>query len=368
MKLKKLVFGMSSFVTLAIAPYCGIADQIEMVYTMSNATNGNKVLAFNRQPDGKLVSAGAFATGGVGTGGSLGNQSAVVLDPSDRWLLVANAGDGTISSFRVLEDKLELVDRKSSGGFSPVSLTVFGTLVYVVNEGDPEDPRTVDNISGFRLNGDGTLKPIPRSKQPLSGEATDPAQISFNSEGTVLLVTEKATNTITTYTLNSDDTPSAPISRSSAVPTPFGFEFGDRDVVYISEANTGGPGVVASYRVNRDTGEVSSAIDVLDTENATCWAVLSNDQTLGYATNTGSASVSLFKVNFDGTMEPLSEQPTITTGEGPLDLVLTQDGQYLYTLDSGDDTISAFRVGNNGQLSPLNTVSVPDGANGLAAR
>lgn len=352
--------------TLVQAP---TAHAVEKVYTMSNAAAGNKVLVFARDPGGNLAAVSAFATGGTGTGGSLGNQSAVVLDPSDRWLFVVNAGSGSISSFRVLDSGLRRVDTEPSGGFRPISLTVFGTWVYVLNAGNAGDPNSADNITGFRLNANGTLAPIPGATQPLSARITAPAQISFNTAGTVLLVTEKATNTITTYTVNANGMPSAPITRPSAVPTPFGFQFGDRDLVFISEANGGGPGSVVSYRVHRDTGVVSNAVDVFSAANATCWVALSNDQTVGYATNTGSASISLFTINFRGTMDPLlSGGQTVSTGDGPLDLVLTQNGRFLYTLDSADDTISAFRVQANGGLVSLGTVPVPDGSNGLAAR
>ena len=343
---------------------------ISQVYTMSNSEAGNEVLVFNRGNNGNLKPAGTFATNGLGTGGSLGNQGGMVLDPSRRWLFVVNAGNSTISSFRVLEEGVELVDHVPSGGFLPVSLTVFGTLVYVVNEGDPLDPdNSPDNITGFRFNLDGTLTPIPDSTQPLSDALTDPAQIGFNVEGTVLLITEKATNMLTTYTVNENGTPGTFNTRPSAVPTPFGFSFGDRDTVFITEANQGGAGVAASYRVNRETGVVSGpAVSLLDAENATCWVVISNDGTVGYATNTGSASVSTFNINFDGTMEPFSRRFNVRTGEGPLDLVLTRDGENLYTLNSGDNEIRTFSVRNDQSLNRRRTVSVPAGANGLAVR
>ena len=128
----------------------------------------------------------------------------------------------------------------------------------------------------------------------------------------------------------------------------------------VSSPHTG-----STRKAARSRGQLIS----LDTENATCWAVLSNDQTIGYATNTGSASISPFQISFDGSMEPLSSNDSsVRTGEGPLDLVLTQDGENLYTLDSADDSISAFRVGRDGGLERGESIAVPDGANGLAAR
>jgi 6-phosphogluconolactonase len=152
----------------------------------------------------------------------------------------------------------------------------------------------------------------PGATRPLSAAETDPAQIGFNKEGTVLLVTENATSRLTTYTVNPDGIPNAPQSRPAALPTPFGFQFGDRHVVFVSQANPGNPGAVSSYLVNPETGEVSTAIDTLTAENAACWVALSSDQTVGYTTNTGSASISLFRIRFDGALDPffLRERPS----------------------------------------------------------
>lgn len=369
MSWKCITSGVCAGVALISAAPFASAKQIEAVYTMSNQVAGNEVLVFHRRPNGNLESAGAFATGGNGTGGGLGNQGAVVLDPSDRWLFVVNAGSSSVSSFAVLEDGLQLVDTEPSGGFRPISLTVFGARLYVLNAGDPNDTNVNDNVTGFHINQDGTLTPIPNSTQPLSANETGPAQISMNKEGTVLVVTEKATNSITTYTVDSDGIPSSPITRASMIPTPFGFQFGDRGLVYISEANGGGQSAVVSYHVNPETGVVSDAVDVFSAQNAACWVALSPDQTVGYTTNTASDTISLFTINFDGSMDSLlASGRTVRAGDGPIDLVLTQDGRNLYTLNAGDDTITAFHIQPTGSLSRLQTIDVPDGANGLAAR
>src|SRR6266404_2861975 len=49
------------------------------VYTLSNASSGNSVLIFNRGANGELTSGATLATGGLGTGGGLGSQGALVL-------------------------------------------------------------------------------------------------------------------------------------------------------------------------------------------------------------------------------------------------------------------------------------------------
>lgn len=349
-----------------------------VVYTASNETHGNRVIAFDISEDSdNLVEIGSFQTGGIGTGTPLGNQSALITDASDRWMFVTNSGDGTVTSFRVQENGLRLVNRINSRGHSPISVTVFGTLVYVLNEGsgldyDPPHIR-YDNISGFRFNFAGRLEFINGSVRILDRtQLTSPAQIGFNKSGTVLLITEKATNTLTTYVIGSTGTASTkPLKRPSAVPTPFGFEFGDRDYVFITEANGGGPGVTASYRVDRRTGEVSSLVDLIKQGDATCWTVLSSDQTIGYSVNTGSGSVSLYRINFDGTIDPFFRNRPfrmIDTGTGPRDAVLTQNNQSLITLNNGDGEIRAFRVRRNGSLARRDALPVPASVTGLIAR
>jgi 6-phosphogluconolactonase (cycloisomerase 2 family) len=370
MELRKMLVGVGTALTLSLG--FGPVAQAD-VYTMSNEVASNQVIAFDILPDGNLVEIGRFDTGGTGTGAVLGNQNALTTDASDRWLFVVNPGDGSLTSFRLQPDGLEFVNRVPSGGFRPISVTVFGTLVYVVNEGDPDDPvKYPDNISGFRFGPGGVLEAIPNSTRPLSADLTAPAQIGFNKSGTVLLITEKATNTLTTYVMQPDDTPAlTPVTRNSAVPTPFGFEFGDRDFVFITEANNGGTGVVAVYRVARDTGVVSNLVDMLELGGAACWTVLSNDQTIGYATNTAGGTVSLYRINFDGTLDPFfagNPHLQIQTGAGPRDAVLTQNNHFFYTLNPPDGEIRAFRVTRSGNIRRLGTVAIPISASGLMAR
>ena len=356
-----------------VSPPAADAD----VYTLSNELAKNDVIVFDIRPNGNLEEIGRFDTGGTGTGASLGNQSALTTDAADRWLFTVNPGSSDVTSFRLQPDGLEFVNKISSGGYRPISVTVFGTLVYVLNEGsgDSNDPPEIqyDTISGLRFNPGGILSAIPNSTRIIDNtQLTSPAQVGFNKSGTVLLVTERATNMLTTYVMQPDDTPAAnPVKRNSAVPTPFGFEFGDRDYVFITEANGGGQGVIAVYRVDRGTGEVSNLVDIIDAGNATCWTVLSNDQTVGYATNTASGTVSLYRINFDGTLEPFfagSPDRQIPTGAGPRDAILTQDNRFFYTLNNPDGEIRAFAVTRSGSLSRRGTVAVPTSVTGLEAR
>ena len=106
--------------------------RVGAVYTMTNAAGSNEVVVFSRAVDGTLTPAGSFPTGGQGAGASLGTQGALRL-VQNRLLLVSNAGTDDISVFAVKSTDLQLINRIAYGGTRPVSLTVHGRLLYVLN-------------------------------------------------------------------------------------------------------------------------------------------------------------------------------------------------------------------------------------------
>jgi len=341
------------------------------VYTMDNATGGNNVLVFNRSADGSLTPAGSFSTTGLGTGTGLGNQGAVVLSRNGKFLFVVNPGSDEISVFNVRPNGLILRDKISSGGRRPISVTVHGNLVYVLNAGGSVGDS--DNIAGFTIECKGNLVPIPGSTRPLSSGSTDPAQIEFNRDGSVLVVTEKATNILSTYTVDDDGMASAPNSQTSVGTTPFGFAFGKRDQLFVSEAFGGAPdaSAVSSYDLSEDGNLQVISPSVGTNETAACWVVITKNGRFAYVTNTGSATVSGYQINEDGTIALLdADGITATTGAGPIDMALSRNSRFLYTLNSGSNTISLFEVNNDGSLTSLgpDLTGLPAGANGLAAR
>src|SRR5947209_15705137 len=105
------------------------------VYTLMNLTSGNAVAVFARAADGTLSAAGSVATGGTGTGAGLGSQGALALSDDGRWLFAVNAGSNDVSVFDVGPVGLALASRTASGGTLPISLTVHGHVLYVLNAG-----------------------------------------------------------------------------------------------------------------------------------------------------------------------------------------------------------------------------------------
>jgi 6-phosphogluconolactonase (cycloisomerase 2 family) len=337
-------------------------DSPGAVYTMTNSASGNEVLVFDRSADGSLSPAGAFVTGGFGTGVGLGNQGAVLLTSDYQWLYVVNAGSNTISVFKVKPGALELMGSVDSGGMQPVSLTVHGDLLYVLNAGGAAGD--VDNIAGFIIEPDGMLQPLAGSTQPLSADDTSPAQIGFSTDGNVLVVAEKGTSIIDTYVVDNDGLAGPPNVFPSAGTVPFGFSFSKRNRLYVSEAGTSS---ASSYQVYPDGNlEVISAV-VPNFQAGVCWLVIVKNGRYAYTTNAGTGTISVFDINRDGA---ISYGVSADAIGGVIDGALSNNSRYLYALSSGAQRIFGFQVGSDGQLTYVQDIDLPvdvTSANGLAA-
>ena len=344
------------------------SNSVGQVYTMSNATTGNAVLAYNRATDGSLTPAGTYSTNGLGTGGGLGNQGGIQLDASGKTLLVVDAGSNEISSFRVNGDgSLTFADKVASGGVMPISVTISDDLVYVLNAGG------TGNISGFTLAADGDLAPLAGSTRPLSTSASGPAQVSFDPSGTKLVVTEKNTNRISSYSVDANGIAHGPTVTPASGVTPFGFAFTNSGTLVVSEAFGGAANAsaVSSYAPAGNNWSVISA-SVPTTETAACWIAITNSGRFAYTTNAGSGTITGYAIH-EGALTRLDADGvtgSIGAASAPTEMALSRDSKFLYAFSGGMRRIAAFAIGADGSLSALPDWAggLPNGANGLAAR
>jgi 6-phosphogluconolactonase (cycloisomerase 2 family) len=367
---------------VSAVPVWAQQEIVGAVYTMTNDPQGNAVLVFNRAADGSLTAGGSFATGGLGTGGrepdfGLANAGALALSHDRRLLFVVNPDSDDLSVFAVLKEGLQLLDRVSSGGQQPISVTVHRHLVYVLNAGG--NVGGSDNISGFVVRRD-RLSPLSDSTRPLSAAVTSPAQIRFSPDGKVLVVTEKATNVIDTYTVGQDGRPTGPHVTQADAQTPFGFEFNRRNQLFISDDFNDAPdsGALSSYLVADDGSLrlVSSVVLAEPPVTGACWVVVSPNGHFVYVANTVSSTISLYRINTqDGSVTFVRSFPSVT---GPTDLDFSRNGRFLYVLvpnqfdpvEQAKPGINVFRANpRDGSLMPLPGVSgLPLSVDGLVVR
>jgi 6-phosphogluconolactonase (cycloisomerase 2 family) len=339
------------------------ADGDGRVFTLSNDPGGNRVLVFDRRPDGTLVPAGSVATGGAGTGTGLGSQGALVLSEGGRLLVTVNPGSNDVSLFAVRRDGLRLLDTESSGGTMPVSVTVHDDLVYVLNGGD-------NTISGLEIE-DHALEPVAGSTRGLVHSSAVAPQIGFTPDGDQLIVTEKTTDTIDVFNVNEHGTTSAPRANASNGPTPFGFAFDKRGHLLVSNAAGGAPDAssLTIYSVRNNGQLVTLDGPVANTESAACWVAVAKNGRYVYTTNTGSGSISGYRIGHDANLTLLdADGVTATTGAGPIDLDFSGNGRFLYTLSGGSHSITIDRIRADGGLDSVGTVTgLPIAAVGIAA-
>src|SRR5262249_6306086 len=195
---------------------------------------------------------------------------------------------------------------------------------------------------------------------------------AFSPAGSVLVVTEKETNRLDTFTLNDDGIAQAGVSFPSNGITPFGFAFGHDDVAIVSDAFGGAAGASAlsSYEV-QENGNLLPVTGALgDTQTAACWVVVPQDGRFAFTSNTGSGTISSYSLLQVVGLPWLTAVAASTgIGSAPLDMAVRENSRFLYVLNSGNGTVSGFRVESDGALTPVTSAGLlPAGAIGLAAR
>jgi 6-phosphogluconolactonase len=345
-------------------------QRIGTIYTASNATTGNQILAFDQLRNGTLRAVATVATGGTGSGGGLGNQSGITLSPDRRLMFVVNAGSNEISVFKFDDRQPKLLSKVSSGGIRPVSVSLRGNRLYVLNAGS-------DDVVGFNVGEWGQLNALPNSRRALSGTATGPAQVQFSPDGRFVVVTEKATNLISTFPVRLGGYLGDRVSNPSSANTPFGFSFDRRGDLLVSEAAGGPPNIssVSSYKLLNDGRLKVLTASAKTNQLAACWVAVSRSGKYAYVSNTASGTLSGFMINGNGTLSALTpdgKTGNIGVGTGPIDVAISRNDQFVNSLNTGKDnggSISVFRMLDGGALASAFTLpNVPKSANGLVTR
>lgn len=329
-------------------------------FTSTNNAAGNELLVIGASPSGALALLVRYQTFGLGSGAGLGSQGAVTLSSDGRYLFVVNAGSNTVSTFSVRAGALVLVSVQDSGGLHPISVTESDGLVYVLNDGG------AGSVVGFR-NRQGHLRPIAGAVQPLSAAGgTGPAQVSIVGDDDLLVVTEKTTNRLVTYTLAGNGRAGAPRVTASAGAVPFGFAVDRRGRLLVSEA---GISSLSTYRFNEgsNTPTVVSAA-VPNGQAAACWAAVTPNARHAYTGNAGTSSISHYAIDRRGAATLVAGAAASTAGGGAGDLAIAGHGRTLSILAPRTPAIFNFVVGADGTLTPAGSVAgLPTGVVGLAA-
>lgn len=341
------------------------------VYVATNAATGNAIVAYRAAKNGLLSSFATYPTGGAGVGPNkvpaltpsavdpLVSNASIRYVPGRNILLVVNAGSGTISSFSINADEsLGAGNVVPSGGTFPTSIAALGRLVYVTNVGNPAKG-TPATVSGFDLDSNGRLTPIPNSTRTLSQPSTSQATTAvFSPDGRFLVVTDTTADRVTTFRVRGDGGLGGPVSSPSAGAGPFAAIF-HRGTLLVQETQSGVPGAtsLSSYRLLADGHVVPIASSIPSGETAGCWITTRGDVSLVYVADTGSGTISSYDQRLDGTLSlTVAVAAPIVPMSGPIDLGLSRDGAFLYQLYGALGKIGIYKTGPSGSLSYVGIV------------
>jgi 6-phosphogluconolactonase len=198
------------------------------IYVQTNAAP-NEVIVFHQADNGSLERIGSVATGGEGDATPhLQSQGSVTLTGDGQYLLVTNAASDDLSVFSVAADgSIELRELVHTGA-TPRSVAERDGLVVVLNTGEP-------GLAAFRLHAEGIVQ-MEGGDQELAARDADPAQVAFSPDGSMVVITERGTDSIVTYEVTPDGTFGASSEIASEGPTPYGFAFTSGGTLIVTEA------------------------------------------------------------------------------------------------------------------------------------
>jgi len=346
------------------------------VFAMTNVTAGNRIVVYSRANDGTLTRVDSVPTGGLGQGVDTDTQGPLRLSDDNRFLYAVNPGSDDVTVFAVDGTHLSFV-QKISAGDQPLSLTLSGNLLYVLN-----GSVAGNGIRGFTVASNGTLTPLPDSFRALSSPIAVPGIVEFSPDGRIILVTHKTTNTllspqnaIDAFTVGTDGYASAmPLRNASFGLRPFSLAFRNDGRLVVVESFNAAPNLSAasSYQLNPNgtLSVISGSVPNLQTD--VCWVVITNDGRYAFTANFGSGTISSYGFDAAGVLTILHPSVAFLGAMSqPVDLSLSADGRFLYLLLRGTGGVASFRIESNGIITPLGVVvgglPVADGASGLAS-
>ncbi len=393
----------------------------QSIYVATNKADMNTIMAYKMMKDGSFMPH-EYKSGGKGTGDlevpalkkdpthplangddPLISAYGVTVTKDMKNLLVVNAGDASVSMFKINPDEsLMLVNTVKIHDKFPLSVAESNGNVVVASVGATNGE---GSIEAMQIQ-DGKLISVPNSKRDLKAR---PSTVKFSSDGLFVVLTELVTGKVKSYAFASGTLSKEPISvvdlpredakRFQAIPVGFDIQPSQNgDIVAVSEARFLTPDFKLREEPNKtpqspkyswQTGSISTLMlskdgrlklvskDVLtgksmeDGEIANCWVEFSKDGSKLWAANALSSSLSLFEIAKDGS----AKLAKVVTYKEPKeleflsDMKLNQKGDMLFQLVGNMGKVLVLKVDESGDLKLMKTLeSLPKyGAYGLTS-
>jgi 6-phosphogluconolactonase (cycloisomerase 2 family) len=395
------------------------------LYMQTNEVK-NAIIHYHRSANGTLTEAERVSTGAAGSGtykpisgqesapNSFEGASSVILSLDRKFLFATNGGDNSVSSFAVgAQGRLTLIDTKptgnavegKSGTAKSLAYSPSKDMIYVVHSFGP------DHIRLMSVSSDGKLTPraekytcntpnkphrvptmgvlSPDEKFLLVGTTFDvPIAISgtYPDGSPILWVTgpdgetkSVASNApdpdgVVIHRVNADGTLGEGSFQDGGGGSPFYIAFlhNRPDIFIIGYAVGDG---VALGRIDEDGRIGVGKIVPIDTRRGKiaelCWASVSPDDRLLYATVFGYSNITTFHI--DGLEIRIAKDPACPEVEGdgtfrglcgdvssgPSDNWVSPDGAFIYQIYGNASKLVGYATKPDGSLEEVTSVAIP---------
>ncbi len=329
---------------------------------VNNQTAANSISGYSVSVDGTLTAlAGSpFATGGSSTSTACSAVDRITLSTGNNLLFVSNNGDLSISAFQINPANGALTAVAGSPFASSLTLdSCAGISLAATPDGRFLMASSNGQINTFSIAAGGALSLVSSTPNAITPNAS--MKISANGR---FLATADASS-VAVFTINADGslTPvsGSPFAKAGAGSLA-GLDFSSTSGLLYG-AETSATGTIAdAWTV--DANGILSAITgspFTTADNNSGVVLLTPDNSLLFASNQGSNSVTSFSVAAGGSLTSLGSFGSASSLHVPAGLATDRSGTLLYV---ADDTfgVAVFRINGAGTLSQLGDVAIPGAA------
>jgi DNA-binding beta-propeller fold protein YncE len=338
------------------------ANAVGYAYITNNGEG--TVSEFSRQADGNLDFLRTAKAGAVN------GPTGIAIDPSSRFLYVANEGDGRIYQFSIKRGTGDLapigegwVNDGSAGRPQQLAISPRGDFLYVTNSGKRSDAKDNDgkssdgSIAEYAIdNATGALKPLETFR---GGGLRQPMGITSMPSGKFVYVSDLGAGTLVAFAVES----AGKLKLVASTPS-----LGDKP---------GQPGLVAVhpsgsfvYTADRSIGSVVVARPAADGKlsvTKTYHVGISTSGPFGIALAAMGQNVFIYTANVVGdTVSSLAVKPDgldlvgeCPTGMGdPTGMVADPGGRNLYVVNRNSSTVAQFAIGETSGVALIPKASI----------
>ena len=276
-----------------------------------------------------------------------GSVSDVAVDPSGKYVYATSARDGRVFQYAVGTDgrlsPLNPASVVSDAGANPapngLAIHPNGQYVYVANGGTPSQ-------ATFRINSDGTLTKIQSVTQ-----GGIPKRSWIDASGKYLYSSNQAG--LSQYGINTDGTLTQNGPQLSL--TVFGLVTDPTGKNLYASGYQGLTGDRTFQFAIQNDGKLTALNPATVPTGQQTWGItMDKTGSYVYVTDgvdfTGPGKVWQFKRNTDGTLTPLSPA-SVATDASPSGIEVSPNGSFLYVTNSRGGTVSVYRVNADGTLT-----------------